>query len=169
MTPLEQLIRNFQELVAQVPEVVQPFVVMLAGAIPFIEGEGASMIGIAGGLNPIITGIAAAAGNFLCVLVVVALTSRARTAVVDRRSVRVGTTGAVGDAFDDVPVQPESKGRQRLKGGFCDSAYLERASSVRWPSPRSSPPRSSWPVALHGPGCCSGRPWQSCSGRPRRQ
>lgn len=115
MTPLEELIRNFQELVAQVPEVVQPFVVMLAGAIPFVEGEGASMIGIAGGLNPVITGIAAAAGNFLCVLLVVALTSRARTAVVDRRSVRVSATGAAEDVYVAAPAKPESKGRQRLK------------------------------------------------------
>ena len=32
---------NFQNLVAQVPELIQPFIVMLAAAIPFLEGEGA--------------------------------------------------------------------------------------------------------------------------------
>lgn len=30
----------FQELVGQVPEIVQPLVIMLAGAVPFIEGRG---------------------------------------------------------------------------------------------------------------------------------
>ena len=38
MNPIEELVNNFQHLVAQVPE-VKPFVVMLAGAIPFIDGE----------------------------------------------------------------------------------------------------------------------------------
>lgn len=115
MTPIDELVRNFQELVAQVPELVQPFVVMLAGAIPFVEGEGAVLIGVVGGMNPILTAVAAAVGNFLCVLLVVALTSRARTAVVDRRSARVAVAGAANGAFDGVPAQPESKGRQRFK------------------------------------------------------
>lgn len=53
MNPIEQLIRGFQDLVAQVPELVQPLVVMLAGAVPFIEGEIAAMVGVIGGINPI--------------------------------------------------------------------------------------------------------------------
>ncbi|MGM7670302.1 small multidrug efflux protein [Microbacterium sp. A93] len=125
MNPIQELISNFQDLVAQVPEIVQPFIVMLAGAIPFIEVEGASLIGIAGGLNLIVAAIAAVVGNFLSVLLVVALTSRARTAVVNRNRVRVkATVGAarfpLGDedraAFEEAaPVQPESKGRRRFR------------------------------------------------------
>ncbi|MBZ2196281.1 hypothetical protein [Occultella gossypii] len=38
MSPIEQLISNFQELVAQVPEVVQPFIIMLAGAWAILRG-----------------------------------------------------------------------------------------------------------------------------------
>jgi hypothetical protein len=113
MTPTEELVGNFQELVAQVPELVQPFVVMLAGTIPFLEGEAAALIGIAGGLNPVLAAIAAAAGNFLCVLLVVALTSRARTAVVDRRSAHITAAGAPDGALS--AARPESKGRQRFK------------------------------------------------------
>jgi hypothetical protein len=127
MNPLQDLIDNFQDLVAQVPEFLQPFIVMLAGAIPFIEGEGASIIGIVGGLNPIVAGIAAAAGNFLCVLLVVLLTTRARTAVVNHSSARVGATvgGAASSAVDyeekdaafeePASAKPESKGRRRFK------------------------------------------------------
>lgn len=127
MNPLEGLISNFQDLVAQVPEFLQPFIVMLAGAIPFIEGEGAAIIGIVGGLDPIVAGIAAAAGNFLCVLLVVLLTTRARTAVVNHSSVRVGATvgGAASPAVDydekdaafegTASAKPESKGRRRFK------------------------------------------------------
>ncbi len=92
MNPVEELISNLQDLVAQVPEIVQPIIVMLAGAIPFVEGEGASVIGTLGGINPVIAAIAAATGNFVCVLIVVLLSSRARTAVASRRASRVATT-----------------------------------------------------------------------------
>ena len=127
MNPVQDLISNFQDLVAQVPELIQPFIVMLAGAIPFIEGEGASIIGIVGGLNPIVAAIAAAAGNFLCVLIVVLLATRARTAVVNRSSVRVGATvGAAASSVveyeekdavfeETASARPESKGRRRFK------------------------------------------------------
>ena len=41
MSPIERTIDSFQELVAQVPEIVQPIIVLLAAAIPFVEGEAA--------------------------------------------------------------------------------------------------------------------------------
>lgn len=109
MNPIQDLIRNFQELVTQVPEFVQPFIVLLAGAIPFIEGEAAAILGIVGGINPVVAAIAAAIGNFLCVLGVVTVSSRARTAVVNRRAARVDA-GEV-----TTPTKPESKGRLRFK------------------------------------------------------
>ncbi|GAB2467297.1 putative membrane protein [Conyzicola lurida] len=82
------LIATFQDLVAQVPEFVQPLIVALAGAVPFVEGEGATTIGIIGGLNPVVAVVSAAIGNFLSVLVLVLLSSGARSAIVNRRSVR---------------------------------------------------------------------------------
>ena len=39
------LIETFQNLAAEVPELLQPVVVAAAGAVPFIEGEGAATIG----------------------------------------------------------------------------------------------------------------------------
>ncbi|WP_329430444.1 hypothetical protein OG339_20790 [Streptosporangium sp. NBC_01495] len=39
MDPVETLVRNLQDLVAQVPDTVQPLIVMLAGAIPFVERQ----------------------------------------------------------------------------------------------------------------------------------
>jgi hypothetical protein len=107
---LETLVQNFRDLVAVVPEAVQPLVIMLAGAIPFIDGEGASPIGIIGGVNPVVAGVAAALGNFLCVLIIVLLSSRARTAALAR--------GARSDEPDQ--RKPESKGRQRFR------RYLDR-------------------------------------------
>lgn len=119
MTPTERLVSGFQELVAQVPELIQPFVVLLAGAIPFLEAEGAAIIGIAGGMNPIVVALAAMAGNFLSVVLVVLFSSRARAAVVDRRSARVAAmAGGPAAASEPPPAAlpaPESKGRQRFK------------------------------------------------------
>ncbi|MGO3884945.1 MAG: small multidrug efflux protein [Mycetocola sp.] len=82
---LSDLIANFQDLVAQVPDAVQPLIVAAAGAVPFIEGEGSAVIGIIGGINPVIAAIAGIVGNFLCVAVLVLLGSRVRTAVTARR------------------------------------------------------------------------------------
>lgn len=125
MDVITDLIRGFQDLMAQVPEVVQPLVVLLAGMVPFIEGESAAPLGVVGGIHPVVAGIAAAAGNFLAVLVVVAVTSRAREAVVTRRAVPAGGVATL-DHADTVapgspvepgsPDEPESKGKRRLKG-----------------------------------------------------
>ncbi len=98
------LIETFQGFVAQVPELVQPLIVALAGAIPFIEGEGAVSIGIIGGIHPVIAAIAAIIGNFLCVAVLVIASSGARTAIVNRsrsRQAVVAGGGAVETASAD--------------------------------------------------------------------
>ncbi|MDN5750171.1 MAG: hypothetical protein L0H64_16950 [Pseudonocardia sp.] len=96
-------VRTFQDLVAQVPEIVQPMIVMLAGAVPFVEGEGAGAIGILGGIHPVVAGVAAATGNFLSVLAVVLLSSRVRTAAMAGRAPQA-----------ELP-EPESKGRRRFR------------------------------------------------------
>ena len=115
---------GFQELVAEVPTLVQPLIVAVAGMVPYIEGEGAAALGVIAGLNPVVAGLAAAAGNIIAVVLVVLLGSRARTAVVSARSRRatrrhdaVGqpttatATATVTATREDEPV---SKGRQRL-------------------------------------------------------
>lgn len=101
-----QAFQAFQDLVAQVPEAVQPIIVMVAGAIPFLEGEGAGAIGVIGGIHPVVAGLAAAAGNFLSVLAVVLLSSRVRTAALAGRARQA-----------DLPAEPapESKGRRRFR------------------------------------------------------
>lgn len=82
------IIETFQDLVGQVHELVQPLIIAAAGAIPFVEGEGAATIGVIGGVNPIVAAVSAIVGNFVCVAVLVLLSSRARTAVVDRNRAR---------------------------------------------------------------------------------
>jgi hypothetical protein len=98
------LIETFQNLVAQVPELVQPLIVALAGAVPFIEGEGAASIGILGGIHPVIAAIAGITGNFLCVLVLVLLSSGARNAVVSRNHERKARLAAEGGTAGSITV-----------------------------------------------------------------
>jgi len=98
------LIETFQNLVAQVPELVQPLIVALAGAVPFIEGEGAATIGILGGIPPVVAAIAAMTGNFVCVALLVLASSRAREAVVNRQRAK-----ALVDADGRVVGAPPAK------------------------------------------------------------
>lgn len=100
-TPIGNLIAGFQDLVGQVPELVQPVIVAAAGAIPFLEGEAGAIIGVAGGLHPVVAGLAAAAGNLLCVTLVIFIGASARGAIMSR-STRVE------------PAKPRSKGRERF-------------------------------------------------------
>ncbi len=125
MTPLQELVVMFQELVAQVPGFVQPFIVMLAGAVPFVEGELGATVGIVGGLHPAVAGIAAGTGNFLSVALVVAFTARARTAVTHRTRVKATVGGpaapdvhAVDGFAEPAPTVALSKGRQRVNRWF---------------------------------------------------
>ncbi|SMX85497.1 small multidrug efflux protein [Brevibacterium antiquum] len=83
---MNTLITFFQGLASHVPELLQPFIIALAGAVPFVEGEVSAVIGVWAGLNPIVAGVAGAIGNFICVTVIVLLGARAREAVVARRS-----------------------------------------------------------------------------------
>ncbi|MFJ6679756.1 small multidrug efflux protein [Microbacterium sp. NPDC091382] len=97
--PVSDLVAGFQDLVAQMPDLVQPLVVALAGAVPFIEGEGAAAIGVVGGIHPVIAAIAGAAGNFICVAIVVLATARVRTAVTSRAGAAEKTPSARSEKF----------------------------------------------------------------------
>lgn len=111
---MNSLITFFQGLASHVPELVQPFIIALAGAVPFVEGEVSAVIGVWAGLNPIVAGLAGAIGNFICVTVIVLLGARAREAVVARRSraresvpVGVGVGSGAGVAGADAAVADE--------------------------------------------------------------
>lgn len=109
------LISTFQEWVAQVPELVQPLIVALAGAIPFIEGEGAASIGIIGGINPVVAAIAGIVGNFVCVAILVLASSGARKAIVDRSRTREAAMAGGGSAMEVEPVEQTRGAARREK------------------------------------------------------
>lgn len=116
------LIETFQNLVAQVPELVQPLIVALAGAIPFIEGEGAVSIGIIGGIPPVVAAIAAIVGNFLCVLVVVLVSSGARQAVVNRSRAKTAAL-AGGGTIDEPAAAAADTGRHTARRDKFQRAF----------------------------------------------
>jgi hypothetical protein len=83
---------GLQNIIEQVPEILQPLIVAVAAAIPYIEGEGAAALGIIAGINPVVAAIAGAAGNILCVIGVVFLGSR----ILERGLARRGATQVDG-------------------------------------------------------------------------
>ncbi|MFB2585872.1 small multidrug efflux protein [Herbiconiux liukaitaii] len=125
-----------QHLMSQVPFFVQPFIIAVAAMIPFVEGELSSVLGVWAGLNPVVAAVAAAAGNFASVFVVVVFGARIRAAIMARRARRAaaaqstpakqlvaagvsdpGDAGSPGLPEQPVvaPKKPESKGVQRFK------------------------------------------------------
>lgn len=131
---MNSVIEFFQNMASHVPDLLQPFIIAAAGAIPFIEGEVSSVIGVWAGMNPVVAGIAGAIGNFVCVTVIVLLGARARRAVVARRGqkresartvvtpagaeiteVTPSDTRALYDAPPPSSKKPESKGRIKFK------------------------------------------------------
>lgn len=111
------LIETFQNWVAQVPDLLQPLIVALAGAVPFIEGEGAASIGIIGGIPPVIAAIAAMVGNFVCVAVLVLASSGARSAIVNRSRVSESAVAAGATATETAvqTVETDRKAARRAK------------------------------------------------------
>lgn len=106
---MNSVIAFFQNMAAQVPELLQPLIIALAGAVPFVEGEVSAVIGVWAGLNPIVAGLAGALGNFACVTVIVLLGARARKAVINRRT-------------RTREVVPVGAGAAEFDGGVADSA-----------------------------------------------
>lgn len=86
-----------QDFINQVPDILQPLIVAVAAAIPYVEGEGAAALGIIAGINPIVAALAAIAGNVLCVIAVVFLGSRIRSGAVRRRAARSTSTDVAAE------------------------------------------------------------------------
>lgn len=128
MNTSSNFVGGLQDLMVQVPDLIQLLIVGAVAMVPFLEGELASTLGVWAGLNPVIAFAVASTGNFLSVLAVVVFGSRTRQAIVARRAaatVPVAAGGAIAvdkrADSDDVgpartePAKPESKGRQRFR------------------------------------------------------
>jgi hypothetical protein len=120
-------VETLQNLLGQVPELLQPLIVALAGAIPFIEGEGGAAIGILGGLPPVVAAIAAMVGNFLVVTTLVLLSSGARNVVVSRHREKVlahaGAQVRVGSTLEIPPDARTDATRSDARRAKFQRAY----------------------------------------------
>lgn len=103
---------GIREWVQQLPEIVQPLGVAVAGTVPYFEGEGAVAMGILLGINPIVAAIAAMVGNFLSMLAAVLISSRVREKVVASR----GGKDQFADADPVATSSRRAKGQRRLQG-----------------------------------------------------
>ncbi len=125
---MDNTYEGLQEVVAQVPLLVQPLIVAVSAMVPYIEGEGAAAWAVIAGIHPVVAGLAAATGNLVIVVVVVLLGARIRAAVAGFRSrrnaqmrVAVGPGGltepleTADPATPATPAKPKSKGRVRLE------------------------------------------------------
>ncbi|MBF5082195.1 small multidrug efflux protein [Quadrisphaera sp. INWT6] len=108
------VITFWQDLLGQAPQLLQPVVIALAGAVPFVEGEGAVVIGVLGGLHPVVAGVAAALGNFAVVALLVLASARTRRAVTAGRS-------SGGGGADDAVADPG--GRSSARRAKFQKAY----------------------------------------------
>lgn len=108
------VIEFLQNLMSQVPFLIQPLIVAVAAAIPFVEGELASVLGVWAGLHPVVAAAAAIAGNFASVFFVVVFGARIRARIVARRAQRAALVPAGGGA-PEVTAEPESKGVRRFQ------------------------------------------------------
>jgi len=111
------LVETLQNLVGQVPEPLQPLIVAVGGAIPFIEGEGGVAIGIIGGIPPVVAAVAAMVGNFVVVAALVLLSSGARNVVVTRHREKVlardGAPSPFGSTLEVPPGRDDSRSAAR--------------------------------------------------------
>ena len=97
---MQDLLINIQSVIAEAPAPLAALLTALAGAIPFVEGEGAAAVAVLGGVNPVVAGVFGALGNLICVAAVVLISARARRAVVagiDRKKARVSSQNKVAE------------------------------------------------------------------------
>jgi steroid 5-alpha reductase family enzyme len=80
------VLENLQSFTESLPPLLQWVGVMLAGAIPFIESYGGSVLGIISGVPPVVAVLAAIVGNIVSMLVFVLVASRVRTAATSGRT-----------------------------------------------------------------------------------
>lgn len=106
-----------QALIDRVPDLLQPLIVALAAAVPYVEGEGAAALGILAGINPVLAAVAGAAGNIACVVAVVLLGSRIRGAATRRRA----RTAAADTAEDALVTSSARSGAAAGRGGATTS------------------------------------------------
>lgn len=146
------IIDIFRDSFAQFPEVLQPLVIAAAAAVPFIEGEGAAVIGVLGGVHPAAAISAAILGNFICVTILTYASAHARdsaTKSLASRRANSRETDEDRDAVLDCALDPA----EALETEVLESKRsAEERRAARWVKFRRAFERYGVPgVSLLGP------------------
>ncbi|ARU51711.1 hypothetical protein JOE63_000670 [Cellulosimicrobium cellulans] len=83
---MTDIVTGLQELTQGLPPLLRWVGVLLAGAIPYVEAEGAAILGVVAGVNPVVAIVAAVVGNAIALALVVWLIGAARSGVTRGRA-----------------------------------------------------------------------------------
>ena len=87
---MNDVVTALQDFSIGLPPLLRWVGVLVAGAIPYVEAEGAAVLGIVAGINPLVAIPVAIIGNAIALAVVVWLIGAARSGVTRRRGAGQG-------------------------------------------------------------------------------
>ncbi len=138
------LMGTAREFVMGLPETLQGVGVFLVSFIPFVEGEGAAIIGVIAGISPWLAIPVGVLGNLLVVALLVYAAHGARGAVLNRRAARreqvpamAGTPGGQGRFTDNLGRGGHGQPNDDARAGMTEPASrsLLRERFERWGVP----------------------------------
>ncbi len=130
---MTDIITGLQELTQGLPPLLRWVGVLLAGAIPYVEAEGAAILGVVAGVNPVVAILAAVVGNAIALALVVWLIGAARSGVTRGRTAeRSPKRQRMRQVFDRYGVPGVS-----LLGPLLLPSHVTAAAMVGFGAPRA--------------------------------
>ncbi|MFB8228842.1 hypothetical protein [Cellulosimicrobium sp. NPDC055967] len=130
---MTDIITGLQELTQGLPPLLRWVGVLLAGAIPYVEAEGAAILGVVAGVNPVVAIVAAVVGNAIALALVVWLIGAARSGVTRGRTAeRSPQRQRMRQVFDRYGVPGVS-----LLGPLLLPSHVTAAAMVGFGAPRA--------------------------------
>lgn len=126
------MLSSLQEFVSSLPAALQWLGVMVVAAIPFVESYFGSVIGIVGGLNPVVVVACAIVGNFVSMLAACFLAHRGRGLAVNESKALSPRRQKLKDRFDRYGVAGVSLlGQTILPSQITSAAMVGFGANVR--------------------------------------
>jgi hypothetical protein len=130
---MTDIVTGLQELTQGLPPLLRWVGVLLAGAIPYVEAEGAAVLGVVAGVNPVVAILAAVVGNAIALAVVVWLIGAARSGVTRGRAAETSPQRQpLRQVFDRYGVPGVS-----LLGPLLLPSHVTAAAMVGFGAPRA--------------------------------
>ncbi|MGN6239392.1 MAG: hypothetical protein ACTHNI_06575 [Cellulosimicrobium cellulans] len=130
---MTDIVTGLQELTQGLPPLLRWVGVLLAGAIPYVEAEGAAILGVVAGVNPVVAIVAAVVGNAIALALVVWLIGAARSGVTrGRAAAQSAKQQRMRKVFDRYGVPGVS-----LLGPLLLPSHVTAAAMVGFGAPRA--------------------------------